>query len=47
MWELIQIYMGDATVVDFALSYTDCIIAAATETYVADGMATFICEVRI
>jgi hypothetical protein len=44
MWDLIQIYLGEATIIDHSLSLADCLRAAAEETFIADGMATFICE---
>lgn len=44
MWDLIQILMGEAQVIDFALTYSDCTTAAAQLSYLADGMATYICE---
>ena len=47
MWELIQIYMGNAQVIDFNLTLQDCLRMAAEQMYIADGMATFTCEVTL
>lgn len=47
MWDLIQIYLGEASIIDHGLSLIDCLQAAKRELYIADGMATFQCEATL
>lgn len=44
MYQLIEIYMGEAAIVDSFALWGDCLRAALNATYVADGMATYVCE---
>ena len=44
MYDLIEIYMGAITIIEYGLTLSDCTLAAAEQTYVADGMASFTCE---
>lgn len=46
MYELIEIYMGQASIVDSFVLLSDCLMVAIREDYIADGMATFICGVQ-
>lgn len=47
MWDLVQILMGEASVIDTGLSLLDCLQTAQREMYIADGMATFKCEATL
>lgn len=43
LWDLVQILMGEASIID-KLTLADCLKKAAHQNYLADGLATFRCE---
>lgn len=44
MYDLIEIFFGNVTIIDFNLSWADCQLEAIRQTYISDGMALFVCE---
>ena len=43
MYVLVQNYLGELSVLDYGLSFTDCKSAQVIQTVIADHMATFQC----
>lgn len=47
MFELIQIFMGEQSVIDTFLSLADCVRAGLRADFIADGMASHYCTAAI
>lgn len=47
MYELIQVYLGEVNIIDWSLTYADCLFLRDWNTAVSDGMARYACEARV
>lgn len=47
MWDLVEIYLGNAEIVDHGLTLVDCLREAVRQMYISDGMSIFSCEATL